>query len=156
MLRIGKVGEVGMIHPERRRENLKKIEEMDREKVLKGLECHRVDGMNRINCSDCPYYESNDARRCFNYLHNDAIALLNEQEELLRKLQKDKDKLCLDVSEWKHKFHDRSLKEQDAVKPHKGKNPEESSYDCGNCGYPLWEDELYCAHCGKAVDWEGR
>ena len=31
---------------------------------------------------------------------------LKEQEELLRKLGKDKDKLCLEVSEWKHKFHD--------------------------------------------------
>ena len=36
----------------------------------------------------------------------DALALLKEQEERLRKLQKDKDKLCLEVSEWKHKFHD--------------------------------------------------
>lgn len=34
------------------------------------------------------------------------LALLKEQDELLRKLQKDKDKLCLEVSEWKHKFHD--------------------------------------------------
>ena len=36
----------------------------------------------------------------------DAIALLKELDELLRKLQNDKDKLCLEVSEWKHKFHD--------------------------------------------------
>ena len=36
----------------------------------------------------------------------DAISLLKEQEELLRKLQKDKDRLCLEVSEWKHKFYD--------------------------------------------------
>lgn len=35
-----------------------------------------------------------------------AVELLKEQDELLRKLQKDKDKLCLEVSEWKHKFHD--------------------------------------------------
>ena len=34
------------------------------------------------------------------------VGLLKEQEELLRKPQKDKDKLCLEVSEWKHKFHD--------------------------------------------------
>lgn len=34
------------------------------------------------------------------------LALLKEQDERLRKLQKDKDKLCLEVSEWKHKFHD--------------------------------------------------
>lgn len=36
----------------------------------------------------------------------DALALLKEQDERLRKLQKDKDKLCFEISEWKHKFHD--------------------------------------------------
>ena len=39
-------------------------------------------------------------------LAHDALVLLKEQDERLRKLQKDKDKLCLEVSEWKHKFHD--------------------------------------------------
>ena len=39
-------------------------------------------------------------------LAKDALELLKEQEERLRKLQKDKDKLCLEISEWKHKFHD--------------------------------------------------
>ena len=32
--------------------------------------------------------------------------MLKEQDERLRKLQKDKDNLCLEISEWKHKFHD--------------------------------------------------
>lgn len=36
----------------------------------------------------------------------DALELLKEQDERLCKLQKDKNKLCLEVSEWKHKFHD--------------------------------------------------
>ena len=80
---------------------------MDREKVIKGLECHQIDDNHRINCADCPYYvDDNNHIRCVNDLHDDAIALLKEQEEWLRKLQKDKDKLCLEVSEWKHKFHD--------------------------------------------------
>jgi len=39
-------------------------------------------------------------------MFREVLALLKEQEERLRKLQKDKDKLCLEVSEWKHKFHD--------------------------------------------------
>lgn len=39
-------------------------------------------------------------------LVREAITMLKEQEDSLRKLQKDKDKLCLEVSEWKHKFHD--------------------------------------------------
>lgn len=48
------------------------------------------------------------------------------------------------------------LKEQEAVKPKEGTDPNESHWDCGACGYPLWEDENYCAHYGKPVLWEGR
>lgn len=48
------------------------------------------------------------------------------------------------------------LKEQEAVKPKEADNPEESEYCCGICGYPLWLDELYCAHCGRRIEWEGR
>ena len=48
------------------------------------------------------------------------------------------------------------LKEQEAVKPKKADNPEESEYCCGICGYPLWLDEFYCAHCGRRIEWEGR
>ena len=49
-----------------------------------------------------------------------------------------------------------ALLKQEAVKPKKADNPEESEYCCGICGYPLWLDELYCAHCGRRVLWEGR
>lgn len=48
------------------------------------------------------------------------------------------------------------LKEPEAVKPKKADNPEESEYCCGICGYPLWLDELYCAHCGRRIEWESR
>ena len=48
------------------------------------------------------------------------------------------------------------LKEQDAVKPKKANNPDESEYCCGICGYPLWLDEFYCAHCGRRIEWESR
>ncbi len=71
------------------------------------------------------------------------LFLLKEQEELLRKLGKDKDKLCLEVSEWKHKYHDRPLKEQDAVEPYITGNGESFEtaetwwYACGNCNEAL-------------------
>ena len=48
------------------------------------------------------------------------------------------------------------LKDQEAVKPKESDNPEESEYCCGICGYPLWLDELYCAHCGRRIKWESR
>ena len=47
-------------------------------------------------------------------LIRDALALLKEQDELLHKKQKDIDRLCNEISEWKHTFHDKSLKEQEA------------------------------------------
>ena len=167
----------------------------DREKVIKAVDICIGHG----HCEDCSYcltragYTTMDCRKL---MLTDVLALLKDQEELLRKLQKDKDKLCLEVSEWKHKFHDAPpkfvsqgvvdqirwerdtalsqleqigkglgskmddivamLKAQKAVKPHKGTHPEESAFDCGVCGYPLWEDENYCAHCGKPILWEGR
>ena len=47
------------------------------------------------------------------------------------------------------------IKGQEAFKPVKGKTLQDSAFDCGACGYPLWEDENYCAHCGKPIDWKG-
>lgn len=44
------------------------------------------------------------------------LELLKEQDELLHKKQKDIDRLCNEISEWKHKFHDKSLKEQEDEK----------------------------------------
>jgi len=72
------------------------------ENVIKGIDIC----LQRFRCGeDCPYYNT-EKIGCMEQLREDALALLQEQEERLRKLQKDKDKLCLEVSEWKHKFHD--------------------------------------------------
>ena len=51
----------------------------DREKVIKGLECHQIDKDHRINCSDCPYH-CDEFMNGLNELHNDALELLKEQE----------------------------------------------------------------------------
>ena len=59
----------------------------DREKVIRGLECHRIDNNHRINCADCPYYVDDDNHiRCVNDLHDDALALLKERQEQIDKL----------------------------------------------------------------------
>ena len=60
----------------------------DREKVKKGLECHKIDEMNRINCSDCPYGEEKMMKECLNNLHDDALALLEKQERIIKQYQK--------------------------------------------------------------------
>lgn len=75
---------------------------MDREKVIKGLECHRIDNNHRINCADCPYYVDDDNHiRCVNDLHDDALALLKEQPEIVR---------CKDCTAWKQ-YDDMNLGE---------------------------------------------
>jgi len=57
----------------------------DRKKVIKGLECHKIDNNHRINCADCPYYVNDDNHiRCVNDLHDDALALLKEQGDGLK------------------------------------------------------------------------
>ena len=51
---------------------------IDKEKVIKGLETCRT----RVRCKECPYvYDKRaDDSYCEAVLHNDAIALLKEQE----------------------------------------------------------------------------
>ena len=80
----------------------------DREKVIQALDdslknqhCGFVDGVGDV------YAVSEETIK-------NIIALLKEQDERLRKMQKDKNKLCIEVSEWKHKYHDITLKEQEA------------------------------------------
>ena len=54
-------------------------------KIIKGLECHQIDNNHRISCADCPYYVDDDNHiRCVNDLHDDAIALLKEQEDQIK------------------------------------------------------------------------
>ena len=98
---------------------------MDREKVIKGLECHKIDGNHRINCSDCPYYADDGSYiRCVNNLHDDALALLKEQETVKPK-----------------------------TKTRHGAYPQ-ISHRCGNCGEVLYRYYNYCPSCGKVVKWE--
>lgn len=80
---------------------------IDKEKVIMGLECciPRNGTCQYKQEPICPYVE-HCQKEDYAALQRDALVLLKEQEEWLRKFQKDKDKLCLEVSKWKHKFHD--------------------------------------------------
>lgn len=99
---------------------------IDREKIIKGLECHRIDNKHRINCADCPYYVDDDNHiNCVNDLHDDALALLKEQEAKQ-----------VNISQthcgMKYGLCPRCEKQIDTlVNPH------------------------YCGNCGQAVKWDG-
>lgn len=119
----------------------------DIEKVLNGLKC-----CSELNsCSQCCPYDDDDDdfANCTAELTKDALELLKEKDELIRKLQKDKDKLCLEVSEWKHKYHDRPLKEQEPVPVYESKI---SKCACGNIVNRYYHPK-FCGCCGKELMW---
>ena len=84
-------------------------------------------------------------------MHKAVLDLLKEQENLGTELTN-----AVELIHKKNERIEKLLKEQEAVEPNEGADPNESHWNCGACGYPLWEDENYCAHCGKPVLWEGR
>ena len=98
----------------------------DREKVIKGLERHRVDNNHRIKCADCPYYvDDGNHIRCVNDLHDDAIALLKEQEAV--------EPLPQNSNGWV-----RTIK----------------LWYCGACHSKISRrTSKYCPNCGRKVKW---
>ena len=61
---------------------------MDREKVIKGLECclRGIERDDRNPCFDCPYADCVIGNDCTDDLKTEALALLKEQDELLQQL----------------------------------------------------------------------
>ena len=64
---------------------------MDREKVIKGWECHME--ADTLGCADCPYRQGWRTCNFADTLFNDVYALLKEQEEEIRQLS-----LALDIA----------------------------------------------------------
>ena len=58
---------------------------VDREKVIKGLTICRHKAICQENCMECPYIYDKRAERsnCEGVLHEDALALLKEQQKLI-------------------------------------------------------------------------
>ena len=67
----------------------------DREKVISEFE----DFVKSFSKRDDTYYKG---------LFISVLSLLKEQERLLRKKQKDIDKLCVEYSNLKHRFHEKT------------------------------------------------
>lgn len=58
---------------------------MDREKVIKGLECCSNSQKNRCEANSCPYWVSECC--CIDDMLNDALALLKEQQQQIWEFQ---------------------------------------------------------------------
>ena len=116
---------------------------MDREKVIKGLECCTN------SCSNgCPYADIDDD--CQGMLCKDALALLKEDchncklECLLQKYDKLKEK------------YDALLNEQKAIEPIHYHRSDGTifKYECRKCRTKIFKMDLFCRHCGQAVKWD--
>ena len=105
---------------------------MDRDKVIKGLECCLWGSDWEKMCDECPYEATEEEKRQADWdCHLDQLR---------------QDALTL-------------LKEQTPVKPVKSKLSWEHGYnwdiwDCGHCGSQLRSDANYCDRCGHKVNWD--
>ena len=109
---------------------------MDREKIIKGLECLARKQEQAANpCSKCGYHDRPNFAFCVVDIASDVLALLKEQRQVIRKQrQKERPDGAVDCfAEWY----------------------------CPHCGSLLkrgYEAEWikYCFKCGRPVTWEGR
>lgn len=96
---------------------------MDREKIIKGLECClTLDSP----CGDCPYYSYEDIQEldCERNLRHDAIAMIKEQEAVEPTL----------IREGRNKHYN------DYVCPRCGNEVVYEQNYCSECGIPfMWE-----------------
>lgn len=99
---------------------------VDREKVIKGLECCILQNPDdKPRCGECPY-EGN----CVNRLKMDALSMLKAQEPI------------------------EPIKEIDYESDADGEERPYSMYYCRKCKEYIEIDQKYCDHCGQAVKWE--
>lgn len=68
--------------------------ELDREKIIKALECCKS-FRDFYMCDICPYYrlELADDENCTNRLSQDALALINSQEQMINEVTEEIDSL---------------------------------------------------------------
>jgi len=100
----------------------------DREKVITALrECEPFG----LDCykEKCPYYTDN---HCMESLHNDALALLTEQEAVKPIV----DHYALPLTYTTVQFIEK--------------------YYCGICNEKITRNNVYCHKCGRKVKWDER
>lgn len=103
-----------------------RYEMVDREKVIKGLECLAQEKEPAANpCKDCGYISRPNFAFCIKDVAVDALELLKEQEAVKPKV--------IGTNSFGHPVH-----------------------ACGECGLLITESMNYCHECGKRIEWESR
>ena len=139
---------------------------MDREKVIKGLECCA----GQCNYHGCPYKDPCENANGVKQIMLDALALLKEQEAVESMNFGDKTDIMANLEgltwdDW-HMYHSDTevqniaksvfdllialLKKQKAVAVH-----DPGAY-CPKCGWMLYPEDHphHCGNCGQAVKWD--
>ena len=122
----------------------------DIDKVIRGLEvCSNNEGA--FHCSDCPYKgESRDYRQCGEFLCEDALVVIRDQNQQICELRAENDRLK-DSSKW-----------QESIEPVLDETTKRF-YRCGACGECVGfidsdindpdETDYFCRNCGRVVKW---
>lgn len=122
---------------------------MDREKVIKGLECCTFI-LGRRKCNECPYQKGLPDNGCYQ-LQDDFHAMLEDDET---QLQYRDDHIAMYQAEVKRL--EALLKEQEAVTIKKTKEHGFGVYGgiCPKCRNWIQSAHSFCGFCGQAVKWE--
>lgn len=119
---------------------------IDREKVIKGLECCIMrDPDDHTRCSECPY----ESTMCGNRLKIEALALLKAQDNTVCT----KERCQMNASTISDDCNIKTCPwRTEAVEPKVSING--LWYECPVCGKHLTKyEDNYCSGCGKAVKW---
>ena len=116
---------------------------MDRDKVIKGLECCK-----EMGCLHCPYYRKNGEGPC--PMYDAALVLLKAQEEHSVCTKENCPMNANTISD------DCNLKtcpwRTEALTPKVSMSG--LWYECPTCGRHLTKDiDHYCARCGRRIKW---
>ena len=126
---------------------------VDREKVIKGLQCCGTDGNcgNNGNGPTCPYFICFSGS-CVERLINDALDLLKEQESIT----KTPEFIKTDLPDAQPPQAPKVLKYTRPASEFTSLKENIYLYYCGWCGIDIRRGDYYCRNCGRKVDWNDR
>lgn len=138
---------------------------IDREKVIKGWECHME--ADTLGCADCPYRQGWRTCNFADTLFKDVYALLKVSvpQGVVDQIRWERDTALSQLKEigkgLGSKMDDivTMLKEQEAIEPtltREGRNKHYNDYVCPRCDNEVVYEQNYCSECGVQFLWEDR
>ena len=144
---------------------------VDRDNVIKGLECIKTSGRDGIPCHECPYVDCDD---CEATIATDAIALIKEQKEERKRMLLWLSRFCRHIDNGDKWLTDEENLAffREKMKLQFGWDFEDEEQECNDnettpvytgfdvvckyCGHSIFEDEVICKGCERRINWEER